>query len=650
MGVPAISLSSRVGIVLVCAVLNGSLASAQDKPTFAARLIELANLLQGDQAAGEADIDAAVRGLSNTLRQWDAVLESRRRALSNPQLAPAGLAAHHTSLGAAYAERGQIDNALRHLSEATELDAGLTSAWLLQGELHQLVGREADARNAFLAAFRSNPQSAVAAYHVVRTSPPESSARADARVALLASHDDAMAASAAPARSVWTSAPLFDDSADARTVFLPARYSPAIALLQARRYDQAMSAIHQAWQTDPRRSDPAMAGTRLTQASALLAKGQTSAAMAVLSSDGQLALRSSEVHRLRALGYWAESRTAEAVGEMEMAVKTSAGTERAHISLATMLANTGALDQAERRLASALAHFPDSPAIAWVQAGMHAVLGRDAEYLQALDESMRVGPLTGAVANWSALGRLKLRGFDVEAAERAFRRALALAPNAAQGHLDLADFLRAQGREDEALAEYLAVLLIDPQRLAAHVSIGQMHLDEGRPADAVRVLRYAVSRNANLPEARYALASALLQLGRTSEGQRELDAFRQLQAREMANDRRSYQVATLRLDARLREASGRYREALALRQQVVAAEPDVPVNYIALADTLIRLHEFPEAAKQLERAAALGAPPDVYRQLAEIYQRIGLSTESAAALRKYDASRQAPHESQSASR
>jgi tetratricopeptide (TPR) repeat protein len=336
---------------------------------------------------------------------------------------------------------------------------------------------------------------------------------------------------------------------------------------------------------------------------------------------------------------------------MEMAVKTGAWNERAHISLAMMLANTGALDQAEHRLASARAHFPDSSAISWMQAGIYAVLGRDQEYLQALDDSMRVGPLTGAVANWSALGRLELRGFDVEAAEGAFRRTLALAPHVAQGHLDLADFLRAQGRTDEALAEYVAVLLIDPARLAAHVSIGQMHLDEGRPADAVRVLQYAVSRKADLPEARYALASALLHLGRTNEGQRELEAFRQLQARDMANDRRSYQVATLRLDARLREASGRYREALSLRQQVVAAEPDVPVNYIALADTLIRLHEFAEAAKHLERAAALGAPPDVYRQLAEVYQRIGLSGESAAALRKYDAaSRQAPRQSRSASR
>jgi tetratricopeptide (TPR) repeat protein len=526
----------------------------------------------------------------------------------------------------------------------------LTTAWLLQGELNELAGREADAHKAFLSAFSSNPRSAVAAYHLLRTSPPESSARADARRALLASHDDVMAASVASTRPVWIAAPLFDDRADAPTVFLPAWYEPAIALLQARRYDAAMSAIQSCWQTDPRRADPAMAGTVLTDVSRLLAKGQTAAAMAMLPTHGQLALRSSEVHRLRALGYWADSKTGEAVTEMEMAVKIGTWNERAHIGLATMLANAGGLDQAERLLASARAHFPDSSAISWVQAGVYAVLGRDQEYLQALDDSVRVGPLTGAVTIWSALGRLELRGFDVEAAERAFRRNLALAPNVAQGHLDLGDLLRAQGRADEALAEYLAVLLIDPNRLAAHVSIGQMHLDEGRPADAVRVLRYAVARKADLPEARYALVSALLRLGRTSEGQRELEAFRPLQAREMANDRRSYQVATLRLDARLREASGRDREALTLWQQVVAAEPDVPLNYISLADSLIRLHEFAEAAKQLERAAALGAPPDVYRQLAAVYERIGLSDKSAAALRKYDAGHQASRQRQGASR
>jgi tetratricopeptide (TPR) repeat protein len=383
------------------------------------------------------------------------------------------------------------------------------------------------------------------------------------------------------------------------------------ALLHERDYDAALSALDQRWRTDPLRSD---LGTVLTAPST-----------------------SSEGHRLRALAYWTEAKAESAAAEMELAVRNGPWNERAHIGLVTMLARMGATDRADDVLQKARAQFPASAALAWTQAAFYAALGRDHEYLPALEATLQAQPLRGVVSMWSALGRFQLRGFNLDAAERAFRRTVSLAPNDPQGHLDLAEFLRSQGRAADALVEYVAVLLLEPDRLAAHIGIGQLHLEAGRDGDAVRVMEYAVSRSPDLPEPRYALATALLRIGRVEDGKRELDAFRQLQAKAMARGRRAYQVATLNLEARLREAEGRYQEALALRQQVIALEPDDVGHRVSIADTLIHLRQFAEAANQLERAAALGAPADIYLQLSQLYARLGLADKSTAVLKRYEA-------------
>ena len=59
-------------------------------------------------------------------------------------------------------------------------------------------------------------------------------------------------------------------------------------------------------------------------------------------------------------------------------------------------------------------------------------------------------------------------------------------------HRFLAIALVQQDRTGEAFAEFVAALLIDPRDAEAHAGIGQIHLNAGRHADAVDVLRRAI--------------------------------------------------------------------------------------------------------------------------------------------------------------
>ena len=190
------------------------------------------------------------------------------------------------------------------------------------------------------------------------------------------------------------------------------------------------------------------------------------------------------------------------------------------------------------------------------------------------------------------------------------------------------------------LPSTIAVVLVDPTHLIAHTSIGQMHLEAGRPAEAADVLGFVIARRPDYVEARYALAEAFVRLQRPQDGQRELQAFRELQTKHVASLRRWYQLATLQTDARLREAGGQLEEALVLRQRLIDAEPQVALHYQNLAETLTRLGRLELAVQSLERAASLGGSPAVHRRLADLYARLGQSEKSAKALRQFEATRQ----------
>ena len=112
-------------------------------------------------------------------------------------------------------------------------------------------------------------------------------------------------------------------------------------------------------------------------------------------------------------------------------------------------------------------------------------------------------------------------------------------PNNPAGHKYLAGALLQQDRADEAFVELVAALLIDPRDAGAHAGIGQIHLNAGRYDEAVTALRRAVELSADYTEARYALATALMRMGKREEAARELQRVEQAQRQMLADRRRN---------------------------------------------------------------------------------------------------------------
>jgi tetratricopeptide (TPR) repeat protein len=152
---------------------------------------------------------------------------------------------------------------------------------------------------------------------------------------------------------------------------------------------------------------------------------------------------------------------ARSAGPREPAVSTREMLDKAHE------AERGRrYDQARALYLRAAREAPDrsSQAIAWRELGAALIFwGELAEAADALEKVVALDP--DAVAAWHDLGIVRARLSDTAGAERAFRRAIALAPEEPRPRVALAAFFITQRRWDDALRQYRALEKLDlPER------------------------------------------------------------------------------------------------------------------------------------------------------------------------------------------
>ncbi len=105
---------------------------------------------------------------------------------------------------------------------------------------------------------------------------------------------------------------------------------------------------------------------------------------------------------------------------------------------------------------------------------------------------------------------------EPEAAESAYRQAIALEPSFAQATVNLADFYRAQDRDDEGKVLLLDYLAREPEQASANYALGLLLVREKNLPEALPYLEKACS-NGSSPHFCYVYAVALYTAGETVE-------------------------------------------------------------------------------------------------------------------------------------
>jgi tetratricopeptide (TPR) repeat protein len=258
------------------------------------------------------------------------------------------------------------------------------------------------------------------------------------------------------------------------------------------------------------------------------------------------------------------------------------------------------------------------------------------------------------------LGVARLEQFDYRAAAAQFRRALDIDPRLAAARLNLAIALlydaqadeaerearaasealpdsprppyvrgliaRLAGRDDEASAQFLRAVALDPRDAGARVQLGQVLVNQRRYDEAVASFAEAQRTEPFNATAAYGMATALTRAGRAGEGQAAMTRFERLR-----DNPASFTYSSDYL------GQGRYAEAIAS----TGLEPELidraipPVAFADATSAIVGSVEL--GSNSTPRTVRLGDLVDVSGGPAAALDRIAASSATGVTLADIDA-------------
>ncbi len=237
---------SRVQLALLLAgvlLVWPAHASAQLKDSFAHALVEFANAANTDDNG--AAMTAAIEAMAQGLAAWDAALTRTESGLAAEvgSAPPSAAARMRTVLGAAYLERGRLDDALKQFDAAVLLDPSFANAYVLKALSLEAANRPADAAAAYLTAWQRQPEDKASAYRVLRLA-GGGDASVVTKVAKALADDVERAATGGERPTIgFADARLLDEGSIATPLFVPAAFNDGVSLMMQRRYEQAIASF-----------------------------------------------------------------------------------------------------------------------------------------------------------------------------------------------------------------------------------------------------------------------------------------------------------------------------------------------------------------------------------------------------------------------
>jgi tetratricopeptide (TPR) repeat protein len=614
---------------------SDSVADPGPKAQFVGALVQFTAAIAGTYGDEGSRVWSSIDSMQRALDAWDDAVRAYETAV-RAQLTGAD---RHVALAATYLDRRRVEDALREFEAAIGLQPKRPELHVFHGLAYGLANRTEEAAEAFRTATTLDANEPTTFYLLAQYSRRlgRSDAAADALQRFHAAQLRRLATSGRPQAPTarFTTLALLQDGSST-PVFPLARYARGFTRLEQGHYEQAVDEFRQAAARDPL-NVPAVNGRdeadALAQGSAALRRGALRPALDYLRAAVEAAPTRGEAQRLLGMAYWADEAYDRSIEHLTVAVGLDTLDERARLALAEVLVSAGKPDEAERTLRDTIDVLPDSGQARYRLGRLYHTLERYPEALHEFEEAVVRQPVAGLGTLYQIIGLTHVLEQDGDSAIEAYRRQVEVSLNNPDAHRALGDALVGRDRYDEALAEFLAALLVDDQDARAHAALARIHLERRQYPDAVEAAQRALLLDGTHKEAQYALATALIRLGRTEDGTAELRRFQDMQAAAQALERRAYELDALRRQAALSLESGDYDTAIALLGRAVAYQPDQAEAHISLGRALLEGGRSEEALTSFDRALALDVGVDVHGAMSEAYRAMGRLDDS----RRHDA-------------
>ena len=633
-------LSAGVLVLLLAGPAGGQ--TVEPKGAFVGALGRFSLALGGTYGDEGPTIQSSLDAMDGALAAWDAVIRTYEAAMAaeigaaDPPLA----ARMHMALGAVYLDRFRVDTALKELLAARALDPNRPDVHTLLGVVYSQLGDDREAAGeAFRRAAALDPGNPVRTYVLARHLGAQGKLE-ESRAALRAFlehrtiRDVVENRTATP--SLFIRLGLVPESAGVEPYFPPVRYAAGFEHLARGDYARAIAAFREAAAADPLVVDAGPHRDAMQRAAQAIREGSIAAAVEELTRAAGLAPDRAEPHRILGLVHAADERYDEAVAALEHASSLDPRDERTWLALARTLVDAGRFEQAHEALRETLSAFAGSGRARYALARLHQREGKPADALREFEAAVAHRPLLGLNGIYETMGALHAPRQDFDAALAAYGTRAGLHPNDPDAHFDLGDIYLRQGRHEDALAELSVVLLLEPAHVKAAALMAQAHLRNMDYDAAVAAARRSLDGDPAQSEARYVLATALVRLGRTEEGKKELETFQRQQAEAAAARARFLEVEGLRREAAISAGDGDHARTTANLRKVLALEASYR-SRLELGLALLDADQPAEALEQLTAAASdLDATYDVHRYLAAAYLALGRVADSQREQAAYD--------------
>ncbi len=203
-----------------------------------------------------------------------------------------------------------------------------------------------------------------------------------------------------------------------------------------------------------------------------------------------------------------------------------------------------------------------------------------------------------------------------------FEHALAVTSNNDVAHVRLGLVLADQGKNDDALRQYVEALRINPDSAAALNDVGVLLHRLGRDSEAIEELRKAAAAGLDAPEFHVNLGNSL-----AAGGQRPAAVEEYQRALTLAPD----SIEALRNLGNVLHRLGRHDEAIAQFERLVRLRPDDPTARLGLGTALTGAGRMDEGMAEFE--AALRLKPDspiVLNNVGNVLMKKGRTAEAIA--------------------
>jgi tetratricopeptide (TPR) repeat protein len=341
-------------------------------------------------------------------------------------------------------------------------------------------------------------------------------------------------------------------------------------LLSQGSFKEAVVLLRESIAADPRNAD-----ARMLLGTALALEGVRGESIEQLTEAVRLRPNSAAAHnRLGSvLSRFVETQAARR--EFEKALELDPKFAEAHVNLSLVLAQATELDSASEHLERAIELQGNSPAAAYshyLRAKIWAVQNQIKKSIIELQTAVRLRP--DYAEAWSELGAMRRIDLDDEGAMHALEKAVTLEPS-------------------NALAQY---------------RLGQIYLEDGEAAEAVKHLQQSLSSGSDDRATLYALARALRKSGNLDEAERVDKRMAELLQEGHHASEVLFPAAELNSQGMQLEKSGDVRAALAKYKAALDLDPSGYGFRLNYALALCRLGQWQDGVVELREV--LRVDPD----------------------------------------